>query len=253
MAGPHPTDPHEVVLITGASSGIGAAVARAVAADAAAVGLMARGGNTLAALAAELGSRAATLVGDVTRHADVTRALDRLEAEAGPVTRVINCAGTCSPVELADLDPAAWREVIDVNLTGTFLVAREAGLRMRHRGGGSIVNVGSELGTLGASGYVAYCASKAGVIGLTRALAVELAPTVRVNAVCPGPVDTPMLDAEFSLTGNREKARDETERRVPLRRIATADEVAGAIVFLAGCTYASGSALALDGGTTIAI
>jgi NAD(P)-dependent dehydrogenase (short-subunit alcohol dehydrogenase family) len=253
MAGSEPIDPPEVVLITGASSGIGAAVARAFAADGAAVGLMARGRSALAALGAELGSAAVALVGDVTRHTDVTEALDRLEADAGPITCVVNCAGTCSPVELANLDHAAWREVIDVNLTGTFLVAREAGLRMRGYGRGSVVNVGSEMGELGASGYVAYCASKAGVMGLTRALAVELAPTVRVNAVCPGPVDTPMLDDEFQLTGDPERARHQTEQRVPLRRVASAEEVAEAIVFLARCTYASGSALALDGGTTITV
>jgi NAD(P)-dependent dehydrogenase (short-subunit alcohol dehydrogenase family) len=156
-------------------------------------------------------------------------------------------------VALEDLDAAQWREVIDVNLGGSFLVAREAGLRMRDRDGGAIVNVGSELGQLGAAGYVAYCASKAGVLGLTRALAVELAPSVRVNAVCPGPVDTPMLDHEFALSGDAPQARAETKRRVPLGRIATAAEVAEAIVFLARSGYASGAAFALDGGSTIVL
>jgi NAD(P)-dependent dehydrogenase (short-subunit alcohol dehydrogenase family) len=212
----------DVVFITGASSGIGAAAARAFAASGAGVGLMARDPDRLAALAAEVGDAAVALPGNVIDPGEVTRSLDRPEAEAGSATCVVNCAGVCVPVALE-----------------------------RDRGGGAIVNVGSELGALGAPGYVAYCASKAGVLGLTRALAVELAPSVRVNAVCPGPVDTPMLDHEFALSEDALQARAHTERRVPLGRIASPAEIASAIVFLSGSTYASGAALALDGGSTI--
>ena len=98
--------------------------------------------------------------------------------------------------------------------------------------------------------YVAYCASKAGVIGLTKALAAELAPEIRVNAVCPGPVDTPMLAAEFEIFG-AEAALADTLARVPLRRLAQPEEVAAAILYLAAdATYATGTVLALDGGST---
>jgi NAD(P)-dependent dehydrogenase (short-subunit alcohol dehydrogenase family) len=99
--------------------------------------------------------------------------------------------------------------------------------------------------------YVAYCASKAGVIGLTKALAAELAPSVRVNAVCPGPVDTPMLDAEFKSFPDPRAAHDATLERLPLRRFATAEEVAEAVLYLAAdATYATGTTLELDGGST---
>jgi NAD(P)-dependent dehydrogenase (short-subunit alcohol dehydrogenase family) len=100
--------------------------------------------------------------------------------------------------------------------------------------------------------YVAYCASKAGVIGLTKALAVELAPLVTVNAINPGPVDTPMLQAEFEAFGDVRMAHDATIERVPLRRLATAEEVAKGILYLvADAPYATGTTLELDGGTTI--
>lgn len=252
-APPAPALTPQVVLITGASSGIGAAAARLFAARGSRVGLIARTRDALEARAAELGDAALVLVADVSDPAGIAAAVDALEDAFGRVTCAVNCAGVCRPVALEDLDPPTWREVIDVNLSGSFFVAREVGLRMRARDGGAIVNVGSEMSALGAGDYVAYCASKAGVLGLTRALAAELAPSVRVNAVCPGPIDTPMLDAEFACSGDPDAALAETNARVPLGRRGTADEVADAIVFLATSSYATGSALALDGGSTIGI
>ena len=242
----------DVVLVTGASSGIGLATARAYAARGARLGLLARRRSTLDGLVDELGAECAVaLPADVADADQVAAALDALVERFGDVDVAVNSAGVCPAIALGDLTTADWRHVIDVNLTGTFNVAREAGLRMRAGGGGAIVNVGSEMGEIGAAGYVAYCASKAAVAGLTRALAAELAPDVRVNAVCPGPVDTPMLDAEFEATGDPERALRESDARVPLARRGRPEEVAEAIVYLAGSTYATGTALALDGGTTI--
>jgi NAD(P)-dependent dehydrogenase (short-subunit alcohol dehydrogenase family) len=155
------------------------------------------------------------------------------------------------PLGLRELDPPAWAQAIDTNLSGSFYMAREAGLFMADHGGGTIVNVASELSLVGAELYVAYAASKAGVVGLTRAMAAELAPSVRVNAVCPGPTDTPMLRAEFAAFPDPAAARADMINRIPLRRLARADEVAAAILFLAiDASYAVGSSLVLDGGTT---
>ncbi len=238
-----------VALVTGASSGIGAATARALAAAGAAVALLARRREPLEALAAELGEDAALpLDADVADSGQVDDAVAATLARFGRLDAVVNSAGVSIPASLADTDDGTWNAVIDANLSGSFFVARAAAPHMGE--GGSIVNVGSELSHIGMEMYVAYCASKAGVIGLTRALAVELAPAIRVNAVCPGPVDTPMLAAEFEQFG-AEAALAETLARVPMRRLADADEVAAAILYLtADAPYATGTALALDGGAT---
>jgi NAD(P)-dependent dehydrogenase (short-subunit alcohol dehydrogenase family) len=238
-----------VALVTGASSGIGAAAARALAAAGAAVALLARRREPLESLAAELGEDIALpLVADVADSGQVATAVEATVARFGRLDAVVNSAGVVMPAALADTDDGAWAAQIDANLSGSFFVAREA---VPHLGeGGSIVNVGSELAAIGMEMYVAYCAAKAGVIGLTRALAAELAPAIRVNAVCPGPVDSPMLAAEFELFG-AEAAVAETLARVPLGRLGRVEEVAAAILYLtADATFATGTILALDGGTT---
>jgi NAD(P)-dependent dehydrogenase (short-subunit alcohol dehydrogenase family) len=166
----------------------------------------------------------------------------------GDINLVVNAAGVDGPAPLEDQDARKWQTTIGINLSGSFYVAREAALRMTQ---GSIVNLGSELSTIGMGLYIDYCASKAGIIGLTKAMAAELAPRgIRVNAVCPGPIDTPMMEAELAWFPDPEAVRVEAINRVPLKRWATADEVAEAILFLASATFATGSILALDGGTT---
>lgn len=142
--------------------------------------------------------------------------------------------------------------MIDTNLTGVFNVCRAAGLRMNADGHGSIVTIGSELGLIGAAGYVAYCASKGGVVMLTKALAVELAPSVRVNCLCPGPIDTPMLKYELTFVADPETARREGVERVPLKRLAAAGEIARAATWIGGddAGFATGAVVSFDGGTT---
>jgi NAD(P)-dependent dehydrogenase (short-subunit alcohol dehydrogenase family) len=239
-------------LITGASSGIGAATTRAFSAEGARVALLARRPAPLEALAVELGDAARSFPADVADAGQVARAVAEAAEWLGGLDIVVNSAGIAVPVSLAELTEERWREVIDINLSGSFYVARETGLRMRRDGGGTIINLGSELSVLGMEMYVAYCASKAGVLGLTKALAVELAPDVTVNAVCPGPVDTPMLDSEFNCFPDPKAAHQATLERVPLHRLATAEEVAKAILYLAcDAPYATGATLELDGGTTV--
>lgn len=238
-------------IVTGASSGIGAATARAFVGEGASVALMARREDLLEGLARELGDCALSIGVDVSDPDAVARAVAHAYERLGGLDVAVNCAGVDGPAALADLDAAEWRRVIDVNLSGSFYVARESALRMVAAGGGAIVNVGSELSFIGMGLYVHYCASKAGVIGMTRAMAAELAPTVRVNAVCPGPVDTPMMDAELEWFGDVEATREAAVARVPLRRFASSEEVAASIVYLvADAPFATGMALALDGGTT---
>lgn len=238
-------------LVTGASSGIGAATARLLVEAGARVCLVARSSERLTRTAEQLAPAAVELAADVRDPDQVQEAVrGAIEALDG-LDIVVNCAGVAHPANLADSSDQLWREAIDTNLSGSFYVARDAGSWMVKHEGGAIVNVASELSTMGMPLYVAYCAAKAGVIGLTKALAAELAPTVTVNAVCPGPVDTPMLHQEFRELGDPEAAMTATLARVPLRRLATADEVAAAIMFVAlDAPYATGATVELDGGTT---
>jgi NAD(P)-dependent dehydrogenase (short-subunit alcohol dehydrogenase family) len=240
------------VLITGASSGVGKAAARAFAGEGARVALLARRAELIEELAGELGDAALPLPTDVSDPSAVAAAVATAHDRFGGLDLAVNAAGVGMPTPLEDLAPDGWREVLAINLSGTFYVAREAGLRMLENGGGAIVNVGSELSSIGMGQYSAYCASKFGVIGLTKALAAELAPTVRVNVVCPGPIDTPMMDAEIDWYPDPEATRREAIERVPLKRFAQPEEVVEAIRFLAfEAPFATGAVLPLDGGTTM--
>jgi 3-oxoacyl-[acyl-carrier protein] reductase len=163
----------------------------------------------------------------------------------------VNCAGVARQTPLAETDNASWDEMIDVNLRGTFFVCHEAGPRMAREDGGAIVNLGSDLSVVGLGNWAPYCAAKFGILGLTKSLAAELAPKVTVNAVCPSPVDTPMLAGLLAANPDPDAAMEQTIGRVPLHRVAQPEEVASAIVFLInGGRFATGSALMLDGGST---
>jgi NAD(P)-dependent dehydrogenase (short-subunit alcohol dehydrogenase family) len=238
-------------LITGASSGIGEATARLFAREGARVSLVARRADELQRVADDL-DQAIVVPTDVADHRAVADAIDETEARLGPIDIAVSCAGVIGPTAIEDLTPEVWQRTIAINLSGAFYVGRETALRMRRRGGGHIVNVASDLATTAMPGYTDYSAAKAGVVGLTRGLAAEFAPTVLVNAVAPGPVNTPMMDHELAMSPNADAAREETIRRVPLRRISEPEEIAEAIRFLAGqATYTTGAVLALDGGTTV--
>lgn len=235
-------------LVTGASSGVGLATARMIHARGGSVALVARRSEILDDLVAELGERAVAFPADVSDPDAVAQMVAAAFQSLGDINLVVNAAGVDGPAPLEDQDARKWQTTIGINLSGSFYVAREAALRMTQ---GSIVNLGSELSTIGMGLYIDYCASKAGIIGLTKAMAAELAPRgIRVNAVCPGPIDTPMMEAELAWFPDPEAVRVEAINRVPLKRWATADEVAEAILFLASATFATGSILALDGGTT---
>ena len=239
-------------LVTGASSGIGEAAARLFVEKGVRVALVARRPDRLDALAEELGGpeHAVALPCDVSDDGSVARMVEAAWDELGGIDVLAHSAGISKPTPLPDLSPELWREVIDVNLSGSFYVGREVGLRMRDAGGGSMVFVSSESAFLGEAAFVAYCASKGGMVALTKALAAELGPTVRVNVVCPGTVDTPMVATDFGALPDPEGARREVEQRIPLGRLARPEEIAEGIIYLAGATFATGMALNLDGGTT---
>jgi NAD(P)-dependent dehydrogenase (short-subunit alcohol dehydrogenase family) len=243
------------VLISGGSSGVGAEVGRLLAGLGARVTLMGRAQDRLDAVVGEIeagGGKALGVAGDVRRSADVDAAVDKAVAAFGPLDIAIANAGIGDRCPLEDLDDDTWNAYIDTNLTGAFWVCRAAGLHMRGNGGGSILTVASGLGLVGMAGQVAYCASKGGMVLMTKALAAELAPTVRVNCFAPGGIETPMTETDFGVTGDPAEARRKALARVPLGRLATVGEVARAIAWTASgaFSYATGSIVSMDGGTT---
>jgi NAD(P)-dependent dehydrogenase (short-subunit alcohol dehydrogenase family) len=244
-----------IALVTGASSGIGRAVALELADVGASLVLVALPASGLGRVARECAQRGAEVVAiesDVSDPSAVDQAFSRGE-ELGPIAAVFSGAGTSTVVTAAETTDEQWARQIAVNLTGTFNVIRAAARVMIPRRRGTIVTTSSELAITGQAGYVAYSASKGGVLAMTRALAAELAPhDVRVNALCPGTVDTPLLAAEFALAEDPALERAMTERAIALGRIAKPQEVARAVVFLLSdaSSYMTGAQLVLDGGRT---
>jgi NAD(P)-dependent dehydrogenase (short-subunit alcohol dehydrogenase family) len=246
------------VLVIGAASGIGLAVAIRCLSEGAAVAALDRDGPPLsravAALPAGDRERAIAVQADVADPVQVRAALATVGARLGRLTGVVNVAGVGGDTgDIGQTALADWARTLAVNLSGTFHVCREALPLLRASGGGRIVNVSSQYGLVGGAGSPAYSAAKAGVIGLTRAMAVDhAAEGILVNCVCPGPVDTPMLRAS---SGGGEPARREAARtagRVLLGGPGRPEDVAGVIVFLLGpeAGYMTGSVIPCDGGWT---
>lgn len=241
------------VLVTGATSGVGEATVRHFASRGARVALLGRRADAIRGIADSIGELAHGIVADVADAAAAARAVDDAASTLGGLDVVVNAAGVADFAPLDELTHDRWQAVIDTNLTGTFTISRTAGLYMRLHGGGAIVNVASDLAHMGAPGLVHYCASKAGVVGLTRAMALELAPHVRVNVVCPGPIDTPMLRSGLEQEDDPRAALAAKEASIPLGRLSTPAEVAAAISYLAfDATFATGTSMAFDGGTSAA-
>ncbi len=238
-------------LVTGGGSGIGLATAELLREAGAAVCLLDRRTDVLSEAAARVGGDAVTAdVADPDSAAGGVRAA--AEALGGPVDVLVNAAGIYRIAPLLDLETAEWDEVVDTNLRGSFLVAREVvrGLVAAGRGG-AVVNISSVAALIadGAEPAAHYNASKAGVIALTKQMAVEWASHgVRVNSVCPGVIDTPML----RLMDDPQAGRAYLDSRVPLRRLGRASEVAAVIVFLASdaASYVTGVTVPVDGGLT---
>ncbi len=243
----------KVVLITGAASGIGRATAQRFAAEGAGLMLGDINEGRLSELADELGTERCRCQPTDVRELEQLESLAQAAVDAyGRLDIVFNNAGIGTYGKAPDLDPEAWRQVIAVDLDSVFYGCRATIPHLRNSGGGAIINTASISGTHGDYGLAAYNAAKGGVVNLTRTLAIDHAREgIRVNAVCPGPIDTALLGPVVQAFPGIE---GEYEKLIPMGRRGQPEEIAGAVAFLASddASYITGAMLTIDGGVTAA-
>jgi 3-oxoacyl-[acyl-carrier protein] reductase len=240
----------QVALVTGASRGIGRAIAVGLAACGATVAGVARTLEALKETLQVIRDAGGTAVGyavDVSKTEDVQRVVEEIEAKFQRIHILVNNAGITRDGLVLRMDDSAWQEVIDTNLKGTFLFCRAVGACMIRARYGRIINISSVSGLMGNPGQANYSASKAGVIGFSKTIARELASrNITVNVVAPGFITTDMTDVL------PEKVKTEVKERVPLRRLGVPEDIADLVRYLAspGASYLTGQVIAVDGGMT---
>jgi len=239
----------KVAIVTGASRGIGKEIAKSLASQGANVVLSARNADVLAGVVAEVnaagGGKALAVAGDVSVSADAEKLIAETVAVFGTVDILVNNAGVTRDGLLLRMKDEDWDLVLDINLKGAFLCSREAAKVMTKKRSGRIINISSVVGEMGNPGQANYCASKAGLLGLTKSMARELAKrNVTVNAITPGFIETDMTE-ELS-----EKVRTELAAQIPLGRFGASEDIAHAVAFLASemSAYITGQTLGVNGG-----
>jgi len=239
------------VLVTGGTRGIGLATVEAFLAAGARVAVNGSSAATVDRALAALGPRAVGAPGDIGSVAGCRAAVAAALAALGGLDLLVNSAGVFREMTVEESDEAFWDRTLDINLKGTFFTI-QAALPALRAAKGSVVNIASESGLQGSPRCSVYCASKGGVVLLTKAMALELAPEVRVNAVCPGPVDTDMLWGGAPTGLDSAAYRESLQGYAPLRRVGLAHEVAGAVLYLASeaAGFVTGAMLSIDGGST---
>ncbi len=245
---------NKCVLVTGSSRGIGRATAVAFLERGARVAINGRTGESVAAAMSYLGAndRVISAPGDLSTVAGCEAVVNAAIAGLGGIDVLVNGAGVAYHATIENSVEEIWDRTLDVNLKGTFFCSSAALAMLREREG-AIVNIASDAGLLGERGLAVYCASKGGVVNLTRAMALELAPRVRVNCVCPGYVDTDMVRRDYiDQADDPEAAEREVNEVAPMKRMAQPDEIAKAILYLASSDagFITGAALPIDGGST---
>lgn len=243
----------DVVVVTGGSNGLGRAIAQRFAEKGASVAVFDRNqeeGEAFAARLVEQGLDVMFVACDVTRRDMVKSAVNAVVARHGTINVLVNNAGIGMRVPFLEISEETWRDVLDVNLNGSFHVAQEVCRVMAASGGGAVINMASIAARLSHSNQAGYAVTKAGLEALTRAMAFELGPlNIRTNAVAPGTIATDLVSRMMT-----EDARIEREKRIPLGRMGTPEEVADLFVFLASdeARYINGAVMQIDGGLQIA-
>jgi NAD(P)-dependent dehydrogenase (short-subunit alcohol dehydrogenase family) len=249
----------KIALITGAAKGIGEATARMFAREGATLGLLDKDAAVLEATAnsiAHTGGKVVWVAGDVSRREDIGALVDKLVAAAGPVTILVNNAGITLTKPFVETTPEDLDLLVGVNLKGLMFASQAVIPHMTKAGGGAIVHDASNAGIVGRPWQPVYGATKAGVVSLTKSMALALAKDkIRVNCICPGSIDTPMLRGALASSGNFDLNWRRTEMVIPLGHIGKPDDIAAATLFLASdeAKYITGVALPVDGGRTAGI
>ena len=237
-----------VALVTGGAGGIGTAICERLSTEGATV--------YAADISGDSGSVPAQVLHvecDVSSEASVSSVMQRINTEQGRLDILVNTAGIEIEKTVEETSLEEWNRIFAINVTGTFLTCKHGLALMREAGGGSIINFGSYDGFIADPGLAAYCATKGAVHALTRALACDHGPdNIRVNAICPGYIDTPMLQSFFGSSGDIDSLKKEVRRVHPIGRYGTPEDVANLVNWLAGdeARYASGQLWVLDGGLT---
>ena len=247
----------KVAIVTGAGSGIGRAIALRLAAEGAVVGVFdinPAGANETAGLIEAAGGRAISALCDITDYPAVKAAVATFEATAGPTDILVNNAGWDTPMPFLKTDEAFWKKVVSINYFGPLHMTHAVAQGMSDRKSGRIVNIASDAGRVGSSGEVVYSGCKGATIAFGKALARELArSSVTINTVCPGPTDTPAMDAFVGTGEQGQKIRDAMVRGVPLGRIGVPDDYPGIVAFLASddASFITGQTISVSGGLSM--
>jgi len=241
------------VLITGGTRGIGRAAALAFTAEGAQVVVSGSSERSTATALEEIGASNMTgVAGDVSVVSDCRRIVQTATDTMQGLDILVNSAGVYQPALITETDEDLWNRIMDINVRGSYFCTQAAVNALR-KNRGCIVHLGSESGINGYGGSTAYCASKGAIVNLTRSMAMELAPAIRVNSVCPGVVDTDMARTGFAIDGDQEKGMQQQRQSYPLQRVASAEEIAASILYLASddARFITGESLVIDGGATV--
>ena len=244
----------KVAVVTGAASGIGRGIALRLAEMGASIAVLdldeAKASETVSQIQ-DISGEAVSLKCDVRKAADCRQAVEKTVSKWRKIDILCNCAGIAIRKDVVELSEEEWDRALDVTLKGIYLLSREVIPHMIRNGGGSVINIGSGWSLKGGPKAASYCAAKGGTLNLTRAMAIDYGKhNIRVNCICPGDVDTPMLHSECAQLGENAEAFMKEAANRPLSRVGTPEDIANAVLFLASpmSNWITGAALVVDGG-----